>query len=81
MVYYRVKKQFDGCNRTRGMQDGYYLVYGELFTKREIEHFNIDKKALERVNAKKCNSYWFFGGRFNSELQQDGSTHDERQRG
>lgn len=81
MEYYRVKKQFDGCTRTRGMQDGYYLVYGELFTEREVEHFCIDRKALERVDAGKNNSYWFFGSRFNSELQQDGTTHDERQKG
>lgn len=81
MIYYRVKPQYDGYRRRHGhATDCTTLINGEIYTPAEVQRYGLDVDKLEQVNARKCKSYRFFGGRFNSDLQKEGETHDERQK-
>lgn len=71
MEYYKVPYALDGYRRRHGHPtDCTTWVYGELYTARELEKLNVNPAKLERVNASKKQSYWFFGARFNSQLSR-----------
>lgn len=60
MKYYKIKMEYD--NKPR--KDNNILVGGELYTKREMEKYNIPFKYCEVVEIPKNKIYFFFGARF-----------------
>lgn len=78
MVYYQVPAALDGYQRNK--RDCTTWITGELYTQKELEKLGVNPDKLRRVEASKRNTYYFFGGRFNSDLQQEGETHELRQK-
>ena len=73
MIYYKVPFALDGYRRRHGRPiDCTTWIYGELYTARELEKLGASPAKFERVNASKKQSYYFFGARFNSDLQKEG---------
>lgn len=60
MIYYRIKKEFDGFHGGKFRE----LVKNELYTRREMEMFRIPKHWAEIVKESSKSIYWFFGARF-----------------
>jgi hypothetical protein len=70
MTYYRVKQDCDQYPKfkyigkfSRVKQDG-ILVGGELFTPAERKKIANADKFFERIELSSCQTYWFFGARF-----------------
>jgi len=56
MTYFKVLPEFDNTRRT----DNSILVQNELYTKNELEKYNIDFEKVVEVNIPKNKTYWFF---------------------
>ena len=72
MIYYRVKPEFDNCNKDKNFG---IFIGNELYTEKELikvkrRYYNYYKTVLnfdrifERVEISKRRIYWFFGARF-----------------
>lgn len=70
MIYYKVKKQFDGkqCFKPntgdRLIPNGWNLIANELITPYEMKARNVNERYTEKVTIKKTNTYFCFGARF-----------------
>ena len=64
MVFYRVKEKFDRAYKNPKIYDGNIYVKNELYTEKEIEKQGLNKQYMEKINASKKNTYWFFSARF-----------------
>ena len=60
MKYYKVKKEYDQTRR----KDGSVLIANELYTKKEVDKYHINKNMCDEVNISKHNIYFCFGARF-----------------
>ena len=67
MIYYQVPAALDGYRRKHGHKtDCTTWINGELYTLKDLEKLGVNPDKLRRVEASKRNTYWFFGGRFNT---------------
>ena len=60
MTYYKVKSEYD--NKMIGSR--HFLVGNELYTEKEAHRLNIPAKCVDKVNVRKCDTYFCFGARF-----------------
>ena len=61
MLYFKVKKEFDQKRR----KDNSILIQNELYTKKELEKFEIPLNRVDTIEISKKDIYFFFGARFN----------------
>lgn len=59
MTFYKVLPKYDGIYNSKIWS----YVQNELFTEKEVERLNLNKKFMEKVEIKKQNTYWSFGAR------------------
>ena len=75
MLYYQVKPEYDNSRvweitkktECKEYLKPYILIGFELLTEKEFLKLKIPASHVETVNYKKCNSYYFFGCRYNTE--------------
>lgn len=66
MIFYKVKKEFDNKPLVfKNTEVESIYIANELFTRREVHKFGLNKAYLTRVNIPKKDTYFFFGARFN----------------
>jgi len=61
MLYFKIKKEFDQEKR----KDNSILIQNELYTRKELEKYNIPLNRVDTIEVSKKDIYFLFGARFN----------------
>ena len=60
MIYYFATEDFTNYRKDK---TGFPIIYGELFTEREMQKYNLPKSKFIKVRARKIVTYFSFGVR------------------